>query len=273
MIASWLENSCSDKFISSSRSSPSRKLLTSCTVMPMRWSVTRSWAKLYVRIFSDLPFVPIWKRKRRRTTRRMVYFFPTLHCFISPLPIWTGKNCCFLFSLYWSMIYYSWSNSIPISSQIQPLTSTHLYFKLHFRFCSSVSTSKDVNSPGFCAGCSACWFPPPTSCCKVSLSEPSWPFLCSSAGIAPAGTLQPHLRNTHKHKNSRATIKETRRFHNSCCKQDQNRATKQRFINAHKHVTALTTSDFRENGWIHVLIFNTLICPGVCLLRCGKEQF
>lgn len=46
MSTSWLENSCRDEFISSSRSSPSRKLLMSCTVMPIRWSVTRSWAKL-----------------------------------------------------------------------------------------------------------------------------------------------------------------------------------------------------------------------------------
>ncbi|KAF3841863.1 hypothetical protein F7725_023814 [Dissostichus mawsoni] len=58
---SWLENSCSEEFISSSRSSPSRKFFMSCTVSPIRWSVIRSWGKWYVRIFSDLPFVPIWR--------------------------------------------------------------------------------------------------------------------------------------------------------------------------------------------------------------------
>lgn len=44
--ASWFENSHTEEFISSSRSSPIRKFLMSCTVMPIRWSVIRSCAKL-----------------------------------------------------------------------------------------------------------------------------------------------------------------------------------------------------------------------------------
>lgn len=46
MRISWLENSLSEEFISSRRSSPSRKLFKSCRVKLIRWSVMRSWEKL-----------------------------------------------------------------------------------------------------------------------------------------------------------------------------------------------------------------------------------
>lgn len=57
-----------------------------------------------------------------------------------------------------------------------------------------------MKTPVFYVDCSVCWSPPQASGCTVLPSGPSWLSPCSSTGIVPADTQQPHL--TDKYSNS-----------------------------------------------------------------------